>query len=162
MNRKEFDNLFLTYYDRLIKKFGEETVHNLYESFTRHNRYENLESGNSYSYSFFCQSAYRTYLYQNNLDKNNPNYLQKRALNLYPTDIETLELDTGDDFSSVSQVGDLIEKVLTPDEKELVYYYYWDGYNGQEIAQIKGVSKATISRHLSKTLNKLKEELNNG
>ncbi len=60
---------------------------------------------------------------------------------------------------SVEIFGDLYDKLkmLDNEEQELVRLVHWEGYNLKEIAEILGVSHASVRQKYSRTIKKLKQ-----
>ncbi len=70
-----------------------------------------------------------------------------------------LKSDEKVDFeSSIENFGDLYDKLkmLDKEEFEIVRLVYWDGYNLKEVAEILGVSHASVRKRYSRIIKKLK------
>lgn len=55
-----------------------------------------------------------------------------------------------------------IDTELTDRQRQIVIEYYYNGLNVTRIAEIYGISKSTVSRHLSRARERLKTSLKYG
>ena len=63
-----------------------------------------------------------------------------------------------DEIDSRMEAGELAEAVhrLSPEFKEVILLFYYQGYNVAEIAGILGIAEGTVSSRLSRARTKLK------
>ena len=50
-------------------------------------------------------------------------------------------------------------KALSPDDRELVYLFYFEGYSSKEIASLLGIRDASVRKRLERAKKKLKQIL---
>ena len=57
---------------------------------------------------------------------------------------------------TIKEIFDLIEN---EEDRKIIYYIYWLGYNSNEISKILGINRATIRKRHSRIIKKLKKYL---
>lgn len=69
--------------------------------------------------------------------------------------------DTVDPEHSVllKALGGAIREGLTGRQREILLLYYYRGMTMKEIASMLGLNKSTVSRHISRAMNKIRKTL---
>lgn len=68
---------------------------------------------------------------------------------------------TGTDFAAFADL-DLALRKLSEDDRRMVWLKYYAGFTGKEVAQVFGVSEATVSRRLAEILDRLRRWTDGG
>ena len=69
--------------------------------------------------------------------------------------------ETGTDFAAFADL-DLALRKLSEDDRRMVWLKYYAGFTGKEVAQVFGVSEATVSRRLAEILDRLRRWTDGG
>lgn len=73
--------------------------------------------------------------------------------------VQELDLHGNSDHMQIAcrALGDIIEKELTPKQREMVLFYFYEEKTMQEIAEILGINKSTVSRTLKRAKERIRK-----
>lgn len=75
--------------------------------------------------------------------------------------VVTEDSDEADEDERLADVMEIVENSLTELDKRIFMLRFTEGYSYEEISVVEGISKVAVWKHLSRIINRIKEQINN-
>lgn len=77
------------------------------------------------------------------------------------TAVVTEDSDEADEDERLADVMEIVENSLTEQDKRIFMLRFTEGYSYEDISVMEGISKVAVWKHLSRIINRIKEQINN-
>lgn len=77
------------------------------------------------------------------------------------TAVVTEDGDDVDEDERLADVMEIVENSLTEQDKRIFMLRFTEGYSYDDISVVEGISKVAVWKHLSRIINRIKEQINN-
>lgn len=77
------------------------------------------------------------------------------------TAVVTEDSDEADEDERLADVMEIVENSLTEQDKRIFMLRFTEGYSYEDISVVEGISKVAVWKHLSRIINRIKEQINN-
>ena len=75
--------------------------------------------------------------------------------------VVTEDSDEVDEDERLADVMEIVENSLTEQDKRIFMLRFTEGYSYDDISVMEGISKVAVWKHLSRIINRIKEQINN-
>ena len=75
--------------------------------------------------------------------------------------VVTEDSDEVDEDERLADVMEIVENLLTEQDKRIFILRFTEGYSYDDISVVEGISKVAVWKHLSRIINRIKEQINN-
>ena len=75
--------------------------------------------------------------------------------------VVTEDSDEADEDERLADVMEIVENSLTEQDKRIFMLRFTEGYSYDDISVVEGISKVAVWKHLSRIINRIKEQINN-
>ena len=75
--------------------------------------------------------------------------------------VVTENSDEADEDERLADVMEIVENSLTEQDKRIFMLRFTEGYSYDDISVVEGISKVAVWKHLSRIINRIKEQINN-